>query len=294
MNITNEISLKNKIMNNSEMEVQKEVSEQEVLQKVSEQEVLQKVSEQEVLQKEVSEQEVLQKVSEEVSGEEVSKQKVKRKTRKIMGKKVLDITNTKLTDKETEVINEVLEFYKNPVNKNILISVVRQKTAISLRLLDWFTTNYSKKFSIRYNLDDTNGNEYIYSDRSFNVHANYKNQLKRYLKKLFDPFCRRQRIFFNTVDNSIKLLNSFEYEVYNNLDEGIVTTPGQLNFFKWAITNRVIHYTFEHLNEIETDMLKTSEKRTKKDDKGKKTRKSLSKNNHSAVGHKVKLILKFH
>lgn len=228
------------------------------------------------------------------SEEKISlKNENKKKIRKIMGKKVLNIENPKLTIKENEVINDVLEFYKDPVNKNILVSVVKQKTAISLRLLDWFTTNYSKKFSIRYNLDTNDNDEYVSSDRSFNVHSNYKNQLKKCSKKMFDPFCRRQRIFFNTVDNTIKLLKTFEYEIYNNLDEGIVTTPGQLNFFKWAITNKVIHYTFEHLDKIETDMLKTAENRTNKDE-GKKVRKSLSKHNHSAVGHKVKLILKFH
>ena len=71
----------------------------------------------------------------------------------------------------------------------------------------------------------------------FNVHLNYKSQLKSFQKKQFDPFCRRQRINF-----------------YYTKDKHFVTTVGQLNFFKWAIENNIIDYIENNYSDIEKDM----------------------------------------
>ena len=73
--------------------------------------------------------------------------------------------------------------------------------------------------------------------KQFIVYINYKSQLKAYSKKYFDPFCRRERI-------------DFQYEK----NKSIITTVGQLNFFRWAITNNVIKYIKNNLSEIEKDM----------------------------------------
>ena len=59
----------------------------------------------------------------------------------------------------------------------------------------------------------------------FKVYFDYKLKLKAYSKKRFDPFCRWDRIIIP----------------YNNTSS-IQTTIGQLNFFKWALENRVIDY----------------------------------------------------
>ena len=74
--------------------------------------------------------------------------------------------------------------------------------------MDWFVTNYSKKHNICYL---TKNNKNI----NFIVYLDYKNQLKAYSKKQFDPFCRRERISFNDINNN-----------------EIITTVGQLNFFQ--------------------------------------------------------------
>ena len=98
---------------------------------------------------------------------------------------------------------------------------------ISLRIVDWFVTNYSKKHDSIYDN----------SDKPFIVFHSYKSQLKSYSKRYFDPFCRRNRIDF-----------------YYNSNESISTTIGQLNFFRWAINNNVIEYIIKNYDEIETDM----------------------------------------
>jgi hypothetical protein len=71
----------------------------------------------------------------------------------------------------------------------------------------------------------------------FKVYNDYKLKLKAYSKKRFDPFCRWERI-------------SIPYDDEKYME----TTIGQLNFFKWAIENKIIDYIKTNYAEIENDM----------------------------------------
>ena len=112
-----------------------------------------------------------------------------------------------------------------------MLPILQSREKISLRIIDWFVTNYSKKNNICF-LKKLGENEIL-----FNVYGSYKLQLKAYTKKQFDPFCRRNRIKF-----------------YYGEGIYLVTTVGQLNFFKWALENDIINYINTHLDVIETDM----------------------------------------
>ena len=132
-------------------------------------------------------------------------------------------------------------YYSNDNNLTKLLNIIKFKKSISLRIIDWFATNYSKKHNtifIIYKDDDGNKtlkeNENIYSQ--FNVYNSYKSQLKAYSKKRFDPFCRRERLDIEINDHHLN------------------TTIGQLNFFRWVINNNIIDYIEENINEIEGDM----------------------------------------
>jgi len=96
---------------------------------------------------------------------------------------------------------------------------------ISLRIIDWFVTKYSRKNFTSYEL---NGQNFI-------VYKSYKGQLDAYNKQYFDTNCRRERIQF-----SIK-----EYEPF-------ITTIGKLNFFRWALESKLLDYI-----EANKDTLKT-------------------------------------
>lgn len=115
----------------------------------------------------------------------------------------------------------------------IMLDVINGESAISLRIIDWFSTNYAKKNYTVYTIPE-NGSK---PERRFKVYLDYKLNLKAYSKKRFDPFCRWDRIAFPYVNNSY-----------------IQTTVGQLNFFKWAIENKVIHYIEANYRDIEHDM----------------------------------------
>jgi hypothetical protein len=101
--------------------------------------------------------------------------------------------------------------------KTILPIMTSTNTDISIRLIDWFVTNYSKKMNVVYKVSNKEEPIVVWQD--------YKSQLKGWSKKFFDPFCRRERILF-------------KYKDGNQTNE-IMTTLGQLNFFRWAIENKI-------------------------------------------------------
>lgn len=110
-------------------------------------------------------------------------------------------------------------FFNITENREKLHSILEgSPSAPSLRRLEWFVTNYSKNQHVSYTAP--NG-------KMFTVHVAYKSSLDGYSKKLFDPFCRTERIEF----------------------QGLSTTVAQLNFIRWCITNGII----EHIK----DMAKT-------------------------------------
>lgn len=150
-------------------------------------------------------------------------------------------------------MTSLLRFYKQDSQYlNILSAISKQKTIISLREMDYTVTNYSDNNKVIYPLK---------SGTSFNMYLDYKSQLRGYSKKLFDPFCRRQRIFLDYETYTPIFLDDDQITDYKNDDTGIVTTIGQLNFFRWAITNEVIDYCFIHKEAIDNEMELTDKKK---------------------------------
>lgn len=194
----------------------------------------------------------------------------------------------KVSCKRDLLMNSLTKFFTIKTNINQMLPIVNGKSKISLRVIDWFVTNYSKKNNINYYIKIKRNNELI--NKQFIVYLNYKSQLKAYSKKQFDPFCRRERISF----------------FYDN-DKELITTVGQLNFFRWAIKNNVIEYIKTNLKEVETDMnisirnIYKSNAKTLKNNKGNKKgvkvrrkRKELSINATKSISkHNVTITVKF-
>ena len=130
------------------------------------------------------------------------------------------------------LLNNLKAFYKDSDYLDQMLSIINGESNISLRIVDWFATNYAKNYYTVYDIQKDNS----YISR-FKVYNDYKLKLKAYSKKRFDPFCRWERITFP----------------YKN-DTSIQTTIGQLNFFKWALENKVVDYIRENYETIESDM----------------------------------------
>jgi hypothetical protein len=123
------------------------------------------------------------------------------------------------------VIASLQRFYATHPEIDKVMTYLIGDAPLSLRIIDWFVTKYSRKTFIRYPL---NGQDFL-------VYLSYKGQLKAYSKQYFDPNCRRERIMF-------KIPNQ----------EPFMTTIGKLNFFRWALESKIIDYIEAHQEEIRT------------------------------------------
>lgn len=132
------------------------------------------------------------------------------------------------SSQNTLLLNNLISYYQGNDNLDRMLKIINGDVNISLRIVDWFTTNYAKKYYTVYDLP--NG-------KRFKAYLDYKLKLRSYSKKRFDPFCRWERI-------SIPYKN----------DTHLQTTIGQLNFFKWAFENDVIKYIETNYDAIEKDM----------------------------------------
>ena len=140
------------------------------------------------------------------------------------------LNNINISSQESNIIKSFENFYQNNENTFIFLDLISSKSSISIRLIDHFITKYSKTNKISYKLNENN------IEQSFNVYSSYKQQLKTYQKKYFDPFSRGERIPF--------FIN----------DTCIITTISQLNFFKWFISKKIYDYILANQNSIDNDM----------------------------------------
>ena len=165
-------------------------------------------------------------------------------------------TLTQILTQRDLLMQSLILFFKDRRNLDMVIPIITGKSKISLRILDWFVTNFSKKNNVNYTVQYEIKKGDKYESRNFIVYLDYKAQLKAYSKKLFDPFCRRERISFIDHDNN-----------------ELLTTVGQLNFFRWAIENKILDYIYENYDLIEQDMNTSLRNLYKKKDGDTKRRK---------------------
>ena len=177
------------------------------------------------------------------------------------------------TKQNDVLLTKLLDYYKkdNNINMDKMLSIINGESRISLRIVDWFATNFAKKHYTVYKLND---------EQRFKVYVDYKLNLKAYSKKRFDPFCRWDRI-----------------TVPYNTNQYIQTTIGQLNFFKWALEKNVIKYIEDNYSEIENDMntRNSTAKRKITTQKTRKKREELSISASKSIKkEEVEIVVEFH
>lgn len=143
-----------------------------------------------------------------------------------------------LKTKEIYDLNIAKAFFKNNTHiADKIINIKDQKAIISLRILDWFVTRYTKKNNITYKvkIDD--------KEHDFDVYLSYDSQLKSYKKKRFDPFARKNK------DSTGLFFFKFPYT-----DKKILTNIKQLNFFVWAFKYKIVDYVETNVEELTKQM----------------------------------------
>lgn len=147
-------------------------------------------------------------------------------------------------------------FFKKCSDENInkMIDIIHEKSDISLRILEWYVTKYTKKKTSK---KDS-------KIETFDIKLSYKIQLRSYKKRYFDPFRRGQKFFY----------------YFGNKENGkyIHTTLGQLNFFKWLFSNNILEDFIKNKKQITSEFSVTK----KCDDTPKKKRKTKEQTSSSS------------
>jgi len=154
-----------------------------------------------------------------------------------------------LSSQEILLLKSLEDFYKNEEYFNLLASIIDGTSIISRRTFEYFVTNYAMKHNTSYNLTEK-GSRY-----KFIVHSSYKDQLKAHRKRYFDPFGRGDRIPFFSENNCI------------------ITTIGQLNFYRWFFSKQIYTYCIENYKHIQGELF--TNKGIKKKRKNKTEKKIL-------------------
>jgi len=121
------------------------------------------------------------------------------------------------------IIASLQRFYATYPDMTKVMPYLIGDAEISLRIIDWFVTKFSRKNFTSYEL---NGQRFV-------VYKSYKGQLDAYNKQYFDTNCRRERIQFSIKD----------YEPF-------ITTIGKLNFFRWALETNLLDYLEANKEEL--------------------------------------------
>ena len=132
---------------------------------------------------------------------------------------------------------------------------IRDRSSISLRLLEYTVLKYSRK-------EETHWTHALTKQR-FSLYNSYREQLRKYRKRNFDPFGRHGKDTFNLHGTSI------------------YSTVGQMNFFRWAYEYSVFVFMRENRVRLLDHMKEFNRsERTKKGKKG-TTRPRLSAQQHT-------------
>ena len=146
-----------------------------------------------------------------------------------------------LTNKDIVLLTSLEEYYRDNHIFDLVVDIINSDNKISKRTIEYFVTQYAVKNNIVYKISQG-----VNKDQQFNVYNSYKNQLKAYKKEYFDPFARGDRIPF--------FIN----------DDCIITTVGQLNFYKWFFTKEIYKYCSDNYDNIQSSLLVEKKTRKKK------------------------------
>jgi hypothetical protein len=159
----------------------------------------------------------------------MKRQKIQKREGVVLGKNIGPFYWEKdLPDKSVERLVFLYDFFttKHRMQK-ILVPITSLISKLSLRILDWFVINYSRRHHI--SISKENGSVVrIYDD--------YRAWLRHWKRSLFDPFRRGHRVFYTC--------DGMRYS----------TTVGQLNYLYWVEISGVLHFANSNLTLIEKDM----------------------------------------
>jgi len=137
-------------------------------------------------------------------------------------------TDETFSRKDEVLLSSVLRWFNQEESRVQTFSdIIHHKNGLSLRIIDWLITNFTKSFRGAIESEGL----------PRNLRKDYHKNLSAHNKKNFDPFARRRRI-------QIILFGK----------EKRVSTIGQLNFFRWFLSKDLVGFLLENKSVIEKHM----------------------------------------
>ena len=133
-----------------------------------------------------------------------------------------------LSPRERTLLRKMNVAYSETLIRQLLLPLIEQRSAVSLRILDYAVVNWSKQHNVIVQSTVSGGTTNMY-------HA-YREELSFWKRRLFDPFRRRGRVSFE--------LDGKTYQ----------TTLGQANFALFVYQTGILAYVTTHVDAIEDDM----------------------------------------
>jgi hypothetical protein len=169
----------------------------------------------------------------------------------------------KLNNIELAYYKNLRRFYQR-CSQNTLFKIEkiidRDYGNLSLRLLDWFVTIYCRNEFISLPSLDVD-----------DINISYRAQVKTFKKRYFDPF-NRGRVKF------------YYHYYFDKQKRNFYTALGQLNFFKWAISNGILDHVEANLDFYAKEMARDNSDKSCSDDSDNKSK------SESSIAKKLKKI----
>ena len=146
-------------------------------------------------------------------------------------------------EQHLERLAEIAPWFTRQRVDEYLTPMITQRARVSLRVLDWFVTNYCRSSPT-----------FVGGVDGYHcISTIYKICLRQWRRELFDPFRRRARVLF------------FGDDQYHE------TTCAQLNFLHWAETHGVRRQAELRVASVEQEMI-SALKRSRSDDEPEQSR----------------------
>ena len=186
-----------------------------------------------------------------------------------------------LNRKQKKLVSRLNSSYCRTGKMDRILPILTGKSKISLRLIDWFVTNYAKIFNTHYSINEyklkrevrnkkgklittkTLKKDKILSStpptqttqQAIDLNKSIIENKDEYFNDLFFVYpSYRQELKTNSKKRFDVFCRNGSFNYYYDDHKFIETNDGQLNFFDWADNMYVIDYIEEHYNEIEKDM----------------------------------------
>jgi len=165
------------------------------------------------------------------------------------------IEQLQLNIQEIMLLKSLEEYYSDSHNFDILNSIIDNTNILSKRIIEYFVTKYSNIENVCYLIEEKDKKKI-----KLNVYSSYKDQLKSHKKRYFDPFGRGDRIPFFTNNTCV------------------ITTIGQLNFYRWFISKKIYNYCLDNHKTIQNSLMNNFTKKRKSTNNKKKYTNYLKQN----------------